>query len=193
MIKPRKTICSYYNPVTFTAMSLIEGERPDPFPLYTVYVAFGCVNSTTWMWSYFSNVLFWMWTIWCLVSDLFNAESQCCQCLFTYTHISSNVPNVVEVCVCGFVFLQTEVPTHGGLAEVTKSTSTGVVRHQESRNAPVESNAIAQTPNSTVTVMLITNSGEWIHCLTHLIVVHLFFVRHQIKKGFHMVAKTRSD
>lgn len=113
------------------------------------------------------------------VNDLmFNAESQCCQCLFTYTHISSNVPNVVEVCVCGFVFLQTEVPTHGGLAEVTKSTSTGVVRHQESRNAPVESNAIAQTPNSTVTVMLITNSGEWIHCLTHLIVVHLFFVRH---------------
>lgn len=104
MIKPRKTICSYYNPVTFTAMSLIEGERPDPFPLYTVYVAFGCVNSTTWMWSYFSNVLFWMWTIWCLVSDLFNAESQCCQCLFTYTHISSNVPNVVEVCVCVGLF-----------------------------------------------------------------------------------------
>lgn len=68
---------------------------------------------------------------------------------------------VVKVCMFLFAcFLQTAVRTHGGLAEVMKSTSIGVVLPPESRNVPVESNAIAQTPNTTATVMLITNSGE---------------------------------
>lgn len=74
------------------------------------------------------------------------------------------------VCVV-FCFLQTAVRTHGGLAEVMKSTSTGVVLHQESRNVPVESNAIAQIPDTTATVMLITNSGEKMYYLTHFIVL----------------------
>lgn len=89
-----------------------------------------------------------------LIGDL----SQCCKCLFIYSAL------YLSVCMCLsfflFLFLQMAVHTHGGSAEVMKSTSIGVVLHLELKNVPVESNAIAQTPNTTATVMLITNSGE---------------------------------
>lgn len=53
-----------------------------------------------------------------------------------------------------------ELLTPGGLAKPMRSTTTGAAPDPGFRNAPVASNATAQTPSITATATRTTSSGE---------------------------------